>query len=137
MPVIGERTISYGVLGFIGGVSLFFLLVIPVRGLYRMIRRRKVPHKSHRILAFFTVLTLLLAAGVLTAAVQLLVYGYTTAGTFMLAVPLVPLLLSLIYAVVWFRSAVGRSTAGFILIQTSVILFAAFALYWQITPFHV
>jgi hypothetical protein len=57
-----------------------------------------------------------------TAAVQLLVYGYTTAGTFMLAVPLVPLLLSLIYAVVWFRSDVGRSTFG-----STIVLRAGFS----------
>jgi hypothetical protein len=137
VPAVGERTISYVVLGFIGAVSVFFLLVIPVRGLYRIIRRRKVPNKSHRILAFFTVFTLLLSAGVLTAAVQLLVYGSVTAGTFMLAVPLVPLLLALIYALVWRRADFGKSTFGFILIQTAVVLFAAFALYWQMTPFHV
>ncbi len=137
VPAVGERTISYVVLGFIGAVSVFFLLVIPIRGLYRIIRRRKIPHKSHRILAFFTVFTLLLSAGVLTAAVQLLVYGSVTAGTFMLAVPLVPLLLALIYALVWRRADFGKSTFGFILIQTAVVLFAAFALYWQMTPFHV
>lgn len=137
VPAVGERTISYVVLGFIAAVSLFFLLVIPVRGLYRMIRRRKVPHKSQRILAFFTVFALLLSAGVLTAAVQLLVYGYMTAGTLMLAVLLLPLVLAFSYALVWRRSDFGRSTLGFILIQTAVLLFTAFVLYWQMTPFHV
>ncbi|WP_444684585.1 serine hydrolase domain-containing protein [Alkalicoccus luteus] len=137
VPLIGERYLSYAVLGFIGAVAVFFLLVIPVRGLYRIIRRRKVPDKRLRILAFFTVLFLLLAAGTMAASVQLLIFGYVTAGTFMLAAPLVPLLLALIYALVWWRTDRAKSSVGFLFIQAAVALFAAFALYWQMTPFHV